>query len=83
MIFAEGERMLVEAGIRLDSISRAAHLAVGKTISQMVLDVQREGDFGTVVVGKRGVSKAEEFLFGSISNALIHNGRDIAVWVIG
>jgi hypothetical protein len=34
-------------------------------------------------VGKRGISKAEEFLFGSISNALIHNGRDIAVWVIG
>jgi len=83
MIFAEGERMLVEAGIRLDSISRAAHLAVGKTISQMVLDVQREGDFGTVVVGKRGVSKAEEFLFGSISNALARHSSSFTTWIVG
>jgi nucleotide-binding universal stress UspA family protein len=83
MIFSKGERLLVEAGIRPGAISRTTLLAAGRTISQMVLSVQREGDFGTVVVGKRGVSKAEEFLFGSISNALARYSSSFTTWVVG
>ncbi|MCK5339661.1 MAG: universal stress protein [Desulfobulbaceae bacterium] len=55
----------------------------GETISDAILDVRKEGDFGTIVVGKRGVSKAEEFLFGSISNAVTRKCDKFAVWVIG
>ena len=83
VIFAEGERVLLEAGIEPDHIQRATYLAAGKTISQMVLDIQREGDFGTVVVGKRGVSKAEEYLFGSISNALARHSSRFTTWIVG
>jgi nucleotide-binding universal stress UspA family protein len=83
MIFAESEQVLIEVGIQPGAIRRAIHPAVGKTISQMVLDVQREGGFGTVVVGKRGVSKAEEFLFGSISNALARHSSRFTTWVVG
>lgn len=53
------------------------------TISQAILEVQAEGQFGTVVVGKRGVSKAEEFLFGSISNGIVHHCNGFTVWVVG
>ena len=83
MILAQSERVLIEAGIQPGVIHRAIHPAVGRTISQMVLDVQREGDFGTVVVGKRGVSKAEEFLFGSISKALARYSSRFTTWVVG
>jgi nucleotide-binding universal stress UspA family protein len=83
MIFAEGERLLFKAGIQPGLIERTSRLAAGKTLSQVVLDVQREGDFGTVVVGKRGVSKAEEFLFGSISNALARHSSSFTTWVVG
>ena len=65
------------------AISRDIQMAEQKTISQTILDVQEEGKFGTVVVGKRGLSKAEEFLFGSISNALVHHTRNCTVWVVG
>ncbi len=82
-IFAQGERVLHEAGIPPEVIERSIHLASGKTISQMILDVQLKGKFGTVVVGKRGVSKAEEFLFGSISNALARNSCCFTTWVVG
>lgn len=54
-----------------------------KSISAAILDMQVREHYGTIVVGKRGIPKAEEFLFGSISNALVHTGKDIAVWVIG
>jgi nucleotide-binding universal stress UspA family protein len=83
LIFAQAERTLLEAGIPLSIIRRLIRLASGKSISQTILDVQLEGDFGTVVVGKRGVSKAEEFLFGSISNALARHSCRFTTWVVG
>ncbi len=82
-IFSKAKDILNGYGIEAQSISSECRMADHETISQTILDVQGEKAFGTIVVGKRGVSKAEEFLFGSISNALIHHSRDIAVWVVG
>ncbi len=75
--------ILMDFGLPEQAISRDIQMAEQKTISQTILDVQKEGNFGTVVVGKRGLSKAEEFLFGSISNALVHHTRNCTVWVVG
>lgn len=54
----------------------------GTSIAQEILSVLKEEHFGTVVVGRRGVSKAEEFLFGSVSSKIIHHAKDCTVWVI-
>jgi len=83
IIFAQAERVLFEAGIQPGRVQRSIRPAEGRSISQVVLDVQKEGDFGTVAVGKRGVSKAEEFLFGSISNALARHSNGFTTWVVG
>jgi len=70
-------------GINRNDMTRDIRMAEHATISESIMAVQEEGKFGTIVVGKRGVSKAEEFLFGSISNALVHHTRDCTVWVVG
>jgi nucleotide-binding universal stress UspA family protein len=75
--------ILQEAGIDKQLITTMYRLADHATISQAILDTQTEGKYGTIIVGKRGVSKAEEFLFGSISSALVHNSKDCTVWVVG
>ncbi|TKB10880.1 universal stress protein [Desulforhopalus sp. IMCC35007] len=75
--------LLLEAGQPESRISRRVCMAEGHTISEVVLQVQAEGDFGTVVAGKRGVSKAEEFLFGSISNALARHCKNFTSWIVG
>ncbi len=82
-IFTRGIEILVEAGIQRESIYSTTHMTEGKTISETLLEVRRMGEFGTVVTGKRGVSKAEEFLFGSISNTLARNCHDFTVWIVG
>jgi nucleotide-binding universal stress UspA family protein len=82
-IFQRGLEILVSGGIKREAIYCTTHMAEGKTISHTVLEVQRSGDFGTVVTGKRGVSKAEEFLFGSISNALARHCNDFTTWIVG
>jgi nucleotide-binding universal stress UspA family protein len=54
----------------------------GRNIALEILGIAEEGDYGTLVIGRRGVSKAEEFLFGSVSNKLIHHAKDRTVWVV-
>jgi nucleotide-binding universal stress UspA family protein len=83
VLFAQTEKILQGHGIAPQGITSKCLMADHKSISAAILDMQVRERYGTIVVGKRGIPKAEEFLFGSISNALIHNGRDIAVWVIG
>ena len=82
-VFAQAKEILHKHGIPPQAISTRHVIATGQSISEAILDLQEQEAFDTIVVGKRGITRAEEFLFGSISNALIHNGRDIAVWVIG
>lgn len=83
MLFAQARKILQSQGISPEAICTHCRIAGQQSISAAILELQMQENYGTIVVGKRGISKAEEFLFGSISNALIHNGRDIAVWVIG
>ena len=83
LIFERCLEILVGADIIREAIYCTTHMAEGRTISDTVLEVQRMGDFGTVVTGKRGVSKAEEFLFGSISNALARHCNDFTAWIVG
>lgn len=82
-IFARCLEILIDADITREAVSCKTHMAEGKTISDTVLEVQQKGQFGTVVTGKRGVSKAEEFLFGSISNALARRCHDFTTWIVG
>jgi nucleotide-binding universal stress UspA family protein len=41
-----------------------------------------EGGYGTIVLGRRGISKRREFFMGRVSNKVIQLGRTKAVWVI-
>lgn len=52
------------------------------TISELILHEQKCGGYGTIVIGRRGVSKREEFLFGSVSNSVMREAKCCAVWVI-
>lgn len=54
----------------------------GRNIALEILEIAQSGRFGTLVIGRRGVSKAEEFLFGSVSNKLIHHAKGCTVWVV-
>lgn len=81
-LFREARQILLAGGLEDHNILDECQMATQRTISQAILEVQAVGEFGTVIVGKRGVSREEEFLFGSISTALIHHSKNTAVWVV-
>lgn len=91
----KAKERLVEAGMPSHTISEhyitsciapgtstAPVCSLGTSVAKEILDVLKAGGFGTVVVGRRGVSKAEEFLFGSVSNKIIHSAKNCTVWVV-
>jgi nucleotide-binding universal stress UspA family protein len=80
----EAHRILVEARLAQENLSTELVEADGSLgVGQIIMNAQREGGYGTVVVGRRGLSKAEEFLFGSVSSTVVHQATDCCVWVVG
>jgi 2,4-dienoyl-CoA reductase-like NADH-dependent reductase (Old Yellow Enzyme family)/nucleotide-binding universal stress UspA family protein len=47
-----------------------------------ILDEISTGAYGTVVVGRRGISRTKQFLFGSVSNKIIQNAKNCTVWIV-
>lgn len=82
-IFDKAAARLREAGVAVSAVGRHCVMAEHETISETILRVRAELGFGVLAVGKRGVSKAEEFLFGSISNAITRKAKGFTVWVVG
>lgn len=91
---SEARTKLLEAGLPESAVAtrfvescrsplrESMECSIGTSIAMEVLRLAEEGDFGTVVVGRRGVSKQEEFLFGSVSTKIIHGAKGVAVWVV-
>ena len=73
---------LLAAGFSETAVKTRFACTLTTSIAQSILDVQRGEGFGTVVVGRRGVSKAEEFLFGSVSSRVVQHARNCTVWVV-
>ncbi len=76
-------KTLSNYGVPLEKITTDIQLADGRTISDAILEVRERCTCGTLVIGKRGISKNEEFLFGSISNTLSRKSRGFTTWVVG
>lgn len=42
----------------------------------------KEGGYGTIVVGRRGLSRVDEFFMGRVSNKLLQLSEEKAVWIV-
>ena len=78
----EARAVLESKGVDPGAVSERGFCIMGHSIAENILEIQEEGGFGTVVVGRRGMSKAEEFLFGSVSSKIVQYAKHCAVWVV-
>lgn len=56
--------------------------SMGTNIAREIMGTIENEGFGTVVIGRRGVSKEVEFLFGSVSTKIVHYSKGCTVWVV-
>lgn len=54
----------------------------GSSRAGSVMEEAEEGGYGTIVVGRRGHSRVEEFLMGRVSSKILQLARDRAVLVV-
>lgn len=51
-------------------------------VAKDILDELSKGNYGTVIVGRRGISRTKQLLFGSVSNTIVQNAKNCTVWVV-
>lgn len=68
-----------EKGIDEDKLNFKTQ-SVRMNIGKAVIDEFRQGDYGTVVAGKRGIGN--KFFMGSVSNYLITHLENGALWIV-
>ena len=81
-LLSDYRRMLVEAGFDEDRVSTRSTLRYCPSMAQCILEERDETDYSTIVVGRQGLSRSEEFLFGSISSKIVNHARNCTVWVV-
>jgi nucleotide-binding universal stress UspA family protein len=77
--FSHAQKRLNEAGIQQNQISFKASEAVFR-VGKAVLDEYHRGNFGTLVVGRRGMNK--KFFTGSVSRYVVNQFTAGALWVV-
>jgi len=80
-LMAQARGFLESAGMRGEDIDTKI-VIMKKGIERGILDEIEKGGYGSVILGRRGVSRTHEVLFGSISNHIIHHAKGCGVWVV-
>ncbi len=80
-VFDEAKSLLTEAGFDASRITGKI-ITDARSRAAAIIQEAREGGYGTIVVGRRGLSKVKDFLMGCVSNKLINFAKNQAVWVV-
>lgn len=51
-------------------------------VAHAILEECETGDYDTIVMGKRGMSRVKSFLVGSVTEKVFRHSKGMAVWVI-
>jgi nucleotide-binding universal stress UspA family protein len=79
----EGYRqILIAAGFHPNAVSVRSPTRYCPSMAECILVERDEREYGTIVVGRQGLSRTEEFIFGSISSKIVTHARNCTVWVV-
>jgi len=81
MVFDEAKRRLINYGFKSDYVTSKVIAGVSSPPRAIVQEAE-QGGYSPIVIGRRGMSKLQEFFMGSVSNQVIQLGVEQAVWVV-
>ncbi len=74
--------ILLDAGFALGDVSTRSTFRDCPSMAECILAERDLLGCATLVVGRKGISHKEEFLFGSISGKIVRTARNCTVWVV-
>jgi len=79
--FEQGIRNLEQQGV--DTRCVTTQVVTGaKSRAAAIVEEAKRGGYGTIVMGRKGASRVEEFIMGRVSNKVLQMAKQIAVWVV-
>lgn len=79
-MFRRYRDILMGYGIQDDRIT-SRNVTQASSRAASILDEARGARYGTVVMGRRGLSRVYGFLTGRVTNKVLHQGEGLAVWI--
>ncbi|MBW2568238.1 MAG: universal stress protein [Deltaproteobacteria bacterium] len=73
--------ILLDAGFSDDKIELKIQDKVAGIARDIIAEVRKE-DYDTLVVGRRGLSAAAAFVFGSVSNKIVQTIKNRTLWIV-
>jgi nucleotide-binding universal stress UspA family protein len=80
-VFDEATTGLTNAGFDPKQVTTKL-ISGADSRSGAIIQEAKEGGYGTIVVGRRGASKVDDFSMGRVSNKVIQMASEQAVWVV-
>jgi nucleotide-binding universal stress UspA family protein len=80
-VFKKAAQRLTVAGLAKDSVKTLLVSGVPSRAGA-IADIAQQQEYGTIVVGRRGISRVEEFFIGRVGNKVLNFAKKHAVWVV-
>ena len=78
----EYRKDLINAGFKPEDVSKFSTLKHCPSMAECILSERKKAGYSTIVLGRQGISRSEEFLFGSISSKIVTHARSCTVWIV-
>jgi nucleotide-binding universal stress UspA family protein len=78
----EYRQIFINRNFDPDAVSVRSTKRYCPSMSKCILEEKDKTRYNTIVVGRQGLSRTEEFLFGSISSKIVNYARNCTVWVV-
>jgi nucleotide-binding universal stress UspA family protein len=75
-------QILIRAGFHPSDVSVRCPIRYCPSMAECILAERDETEYDTIVVGRHGLSRSEEFIFGSISSKIVNHARNCTIWVV-
>jgi nucleotide-binding universal stress UspA family protein len=80
-VFDQAKHRLINFGFKPENITCKIIADVSSRAKAIIQEAKQNGHT-TIVVGRRGLSKVQEFFMGSVSNKIIQLAEEQAVWMV-
>ncbi len=72
---------LTAAGVEPGRIAQKITTGVANS-GNAIIEEAEKGGYDTIVVGRRGLGKVEEFIMGRVSSKVLHMAKEKTVWIV-
>jgi nucleotide-binding universal stress UspA family protein len=79
--FDEAKTRLVAKGFKPDSITTQIITGV-RSRAATIVGEGKKLDVGTIIMGRRGLSRTQDFFMGRVTNKVVYLAREKSVWIV-